>query len=381
MLLGSLGSDNSIDPEDVRNELRTELLMLNAALKQLDPNLDLSDAIRPLLADTGPAVAHVQLLSRQKQRMEKIRDGLLRQAEEKQSAARAESSACAMPAHPEPFGRHQEPQSSAPEETSSAPAAAFRDSNSHFASRPPVRLRGRPRGRRVQNGAETSGSDVCPGQAAQADVVGTSSPDDAPERSRRRGGRRGGAAGTSAEGGPSEVLINEVLPSWGPFKRYSDRIDQRTYNEASAVATWAFRAFQAQSGGPHKCTLRGLPYALLDGTPPPVAREKIMGFFCNRYLQFENIREAAMANDITRIQIGYYRNEQLIAAELALDGRRNNFISWAVAQLQSLGRKTSRGLTLARFLAIWGALAEEERKNITTTKPHSYFQSESASPG
>jgi hypothetical protein len=98
-----------------------------------------------------------------------------------------------------------------------------------------------------------------------------------------------------------------------------------------------------------------------------------MGFFCNRYLQFENIREAAMANDITRIQIGYYRNEQLIAAELALDGRRNNFISWAVAQLQSLGRKTSRALTLARLLAIWGALAEEERKNITTTKPHSYF--------
>ena len=250
-----VGSDNSIDPEDVRDELRTELLMLNAALKELNPNLDLSDALRPLLVDTGPAVAHVQRLSRQKERMEKIRDGLLRQAEEKQSAARAESSARSMPAHPELFGRNQ---SSAPEETSSAPAATFRDSNSHFASRPPARTRGRPRGRPscVQNAAgttaETSGSDVCPGQA---DVVGTSSPDDAPERSRRRGGRRGGAAGTSAEGGPSEVLINEVLPSWGPFKRYSDRIDQRTYNEASAVATWAFGAFQAQSGGPHKCTL------------------------------------------------------------------------------------------------------------------------------
>ena len=191
-----LGSDNSCDPEDVRDELRTELLTLNSALKKLEPTMDLSDALRPLLADTGPAVAHVQRLSRQKERMEKIRDGLLRQAEEKQSAARAESSACAMPAHPEPFGRNQEPQSSAPEETSSAPAATFRDSNSHFASRPPARTRGRPRGRpsRVQNAAgttaETSGSDVCPGQA---DVVGTSSPDDAPERSRRRGGRRGGA--------------------------------------------------------------------------------------------------------------------------------------------------------------------------------------------
>jgi len=310
-----LGSENSIDPEDVRDELRTELLRLNSALKKLDPTLDLSDALRPLLADTGPAVAHVQRLSRQKQRMIDIRDDLLRQAEEKQSAARAESSARSMPAHPEPLGRNQETQSSAPAETSSAPAATFRDSNSHFASRPPARPRGRPRGRPSRVHRESSGSDVCPGHA---DGVGTSSPDDAPERSRRRGGRRGGAAGTSAEGGPSEVLINEVLPSWGPFKRYSDRIDQRTYNEASAVATWAFGAFQAQSGGPHKCTLRGLPYALLEGPAPPVPREKIMGFFCNRYLQFENIREAAKANDITRIQIGYYRNEQLIATIIQL---------------------------------------------------------------
>ena len=75
-----VGSENSIDPEDVRDELRTELLTLNSALKKLDPTLDLSDALRPLLADTGPAVAHVQRLSRQKERMEKI----LRQAEEKQ---------------------------------------------------------------------------------------------------------------------------------------------------------------------------------------------------------------------------------------------------------------------------------------------------------
>jgi hypothetical protein len=144
-----LGSDNSIDPEDVRDELRTELLMLNAALKELNPNLDLSDALRPLLADTGPAVAHVQRLSRQKERMEKIRDGLLRQAEEKQSAARAESSACAMPAHPEPFGRHQEPQSSAPAETSSARA------------RPCGRAGGRAGGRRASKTAQSLRGPTC----------------------------------------------------------------------------------------------------------------------------------------------------------------------------------------------------------------------------
>ncbi len=60
MLLGSLGSDISIDPEDVRDKLRTELVLLNGALKQLNPDLDISDALSPLLADTGPALAHTQ---------------------------------------------------------------------------------------------------------------------------------------------------------------------------------------------------------------------------------------------------------------------------------------------------------------------------------
>ena len=67
----------------MRDELRTELVLLNGALKQLNPDLDFSDALRPLLADTGPALAHhTQRLAKQKARMEKIRDDLLRQAEE-----------------------------------------------------------------------------------------------------------------------------------------------------------------------------------------------------------------------------------------------------------------------------------------------------------
>jgi hypothetical protein len=50
--------------EDVRDELRTELVLLNGALKQLNPDLDFSDALRPLLADTGPALAHTQRLAK-----------------------------------------------------------------------------------------------------------------------------------------------------------------------------------------------------------------------------------------------------------------------------------------------------------------------------
>ena len=66
MLLGSLGSNNSIEQKDVRDELRTELVLLNMEIKRLDPDSDFSDALRPLLADTGPAVAHVPRLAKQK---------------------------------------------------------------------------------------------------------------------------------------------------------------------------------------------------------------------------------------------------------------------------------------------------------------------------
>ncbi len=76
-----LGSDTSVDPDDQVNELKTELIVLNGELKQLNPNMDFSEVLRPLLAETGPAIAHAQRLGRQKIRMEKIRDDLVRKAE------------------------------------------------------------------------------------------------------------------------------------------------------------------------------------------------------------------------------------------------------------------------------------------------------------
>ena len=42
-------SDNSTDPYDVRNELRMDLIMLNADLKGLNKDWDLSPVLRPLL--------------------------------------------------------------------------------------------------------------------------------------------------------------------------------------------------------------------------------------------------------------------------------------------------------------------------------------------
>jgi|LakMenE01Jun11ns_1017448.scaffolds.fasta_scaffold9500688_2 hypothetical protein len=48
-----LGSDTSVDPDDLVNELKTDLVLLNGTLKKLDPDVDLWEVLRPLLAENG----------------------------------------------------------------------------------------------------------------------------------------------------------------------------------------------------------------------------------------------------------------------------------------------------------------------------------------
>ena len=92
-----LGSDTSVDPDDLVNELKTDLVLLNGTLKKLDPDVDLWEVLRPLLAETGPAIAYAQKLGKQKIRMEKIRDDLVREAQG-QSAARSGGTITGLPA-------------------------------------------------------------------------------------------------------------------------------------------------------------------------------------------------------------------------------------------------------------------------------------------
>jgi hypothetical protein len=111
-----LGSDNSVDPEDVVDELKTDLVLLNGTLKKLDSDVDFSDVLRPLLAETGPAIAYAQRLARQKTRMEKIRDDLMRKAEAAKMLPERSGSSTAV--RPFPFGCNQqvEGQSAVPAE-------------------------------------------------------------------------------------------------------------------------------------------------------------------------------------------------------------------------------------------------------------------------
>ncbi len=95
--------ENSVDIEDVRDELRTDLIMLNRALKKLDKDLELSDVLRPLLTDQGPAFTQIPRLRKQMDRMIKIRDDFLRNEQERnkeQEQQRAAPLPAAAPTRP-----------------------------------------------------------------------------------------------------------------------------------------------------------------------------------------------------------------------------------------------------------------------------------------
>ena len=85
-----LVGEGSVDIEDVRDELRTELIMLNAELSELNKKWDFSAVLRPLLDDQGPALAQIPRLNKQKVRMTRIRDDFLRQEQERKEQERQE---------------------------------------------------------------------------------------------------------------------------------------------------------------------------------------------------------------------------------------------------------------------------------------------------
>ena len=76
MGLGLLGDDSLESAEDQKDDLKSELVALNAAMRRLDPNLDFSIMINRLLADQGPVFALIPKLNKQLERMKKIRDVL-----------------------------------------------------------------------------------------------------------------------------------------------------------------------------------------------------------------------------------------------------------------------------------------------------------------
>ena len=299
-----LGADDpleGLDQDDVREELKMELALLNAALKKLDPHLDLADIIKPLLSDQGPAIAAVPKLKKQIGRMTKIRDELLQK--------RAANTQGRMSVVPEPAGP-------------SAACAELGTEVLRTATPPAVSL---PRAR-LKRGPS----------------VAQSTPD---------------------------IFVAEVQPAWGPLKRFEAGLDQRRYDACVKCARLVFDHMRsaAHPGGPRECKQRcsGFSDILIDD-------RKVVTFFTNRYLQFENIRTAAQDDKFDNIQIAYYRNEALAQDRITANKNRQKFIHWAADLLRSRSASEppmdQRGL-----LAAWDALTEIQRKSVTTLHPKNYF--------
>jgi hypothetical protein len=91
----------------------------------------------------------------------------------------------------------------------------------------------------------------------------------------------------------------------------------------------------------------------------------------NSYLHFENIRQAAFAGDFTVIHIGYFRNEQLLAARAEKNQGRLNFIAWAVVLLRA---RAPASIDQEALLAAWDAVPKAERDTITTASAKAFFR-------
>ena len=100
--------DNSAGAlEDQRDDFKNELISLHATLKRLDNNLDFTAIIIPLLADTGPAVAHVPKLEKQIARMKKLIEKTVRQEMEMADSLRQSPAQTSRGSAPAP-GQHQQ---------------------------------------------------------------------------------------------------------------------------------------------------------------------------------------------------------------------------------------------------------------------------------
>jgi hypothetical protein len=74
-------------PRRCEDEKKIELITLHIALRKLDKDMDYSAVVNPLLADQGPALAHIPRLTKTIQRLEKIKADFLRNEQEQLRAA------------------------------------------------------------------------------------------------------------------------------------------------------------------------------------------------------------------------------------------------------------------------------------------------------
>jgi hypothetical protein len=135
-------------------------------------------------------------------------------------------------------------------------------------------------------------------------------------------------------------------------------MDYATYAEAVQTAKQIYDKMRSSPDGARDARVRDFP-------------SRAKGQMTNNYLQFDNIRAAALAGDFTLIRIGYYRNEALLTARAENNQGRRKFIAWAVAQLKE---RHPEHICQEELLQIWNALPQDERHRITTASVKGFFK-------
>ena len=93
-----------------------------------------------------------------------------------------------------------------------------------------------------------------------------------------------------------------------------------------------------------------------------------LGAITNRWLGFQNVKDAALQQDFSLVQIAYARNEALLAAMAATDQDKTAFVAWAVEYLRSnRGTKISQPKLFSAWLA--GGAQRRNPKSFFTTTP------------
>ncbi len=305
-----LGDDDSLGQEaadNVKEDLKCELVLLNVALKQLNADLDFSLIINPLLSDQGPPMAVVPKLKKQIERMKKTRDEFLQQ---KQAEKMPDKPAGKMP---------------------DKPAGSFQTT----------------RRRRAASREET--------QSDEFQRTDQGSPPAAPQQTLHK---RSGPKAAQSDGS----VVSEALPRWGPSPRFEHAMDRDTYDLSLQCAERTIAHMRTHPLGPSQCRLIFIK--------KDAELKKFYPFYSNCQLQFDNVRAAALANDLALIQVGYYRNENLVADRIVSDKDRKSFIEWAVNLLrrapaehgQDLARKIT---TKEHVLKAWEEIPEEDSQKIS----------------
>jgi hypothetical protein len=288
-----LCDDKSIDPEDVRTEKKIELITLHRAMKKLDMDLDYSAVVDPLLADQGPALAHIPRLIKMIQRLGKIKEECLLEREQQraaQLAAQAESAVAAQIRLTHSIGSSPNNPASCPELRRCTTAITQSTSNEVVYCPPPESRTRRP---------------------SRADKN-------------------------------CSVVPPEVLPRWGELRRYTTALTQSTYNEVVCAAKWVFQRMLAHKGGPKKCSLSSLETPTDLKPPSPETPKKVRSYVTNKYLEWDNMKSAALEGKFDSVRVGYYRNTELAAARIQASPARQKFIEWAVGTREGARKSVCR---------------------------------------